>query len=199
MEQVWASRLRWRVRGAWQWPAFAFFVVGDAVLLHELPISGDSGPEVFGALLLSGFFNFAAFGAGGAVGGLLLRRWRPELRRLCATARAATGAMAAMALLLAGLGLAHRRAAQADRAALAAGLARVRLYVAHNASAEFRRHIDEATSIRFGDTLYRTCVPGDAPRRALCLFVSTDQSPPGISLDPSRAPNSQFLPADQTP
>src|SRR3989442_433990 len=56
MERVWASRLRWRLTGATQWPAFTLFVVGDAVLLQALPIAGD-GPELFPALLLSGFFN----------------------------------------------------------------------------------------------------------------------------------------------
>src|SRR5947207_71023 len=44
MERVWASRLRWRLTGATQWPAFALFVIGDAVLLHLLPIAGD-GPD----------------------------------------------------------------------------------------------------------------------------------------------------------
>ena len=39
MERVWASRLRWRLTGATQWPAFALFVAGDAVLMHLLPIA----------------------------------------------------------------------------------------------------------------------------------------------------------------
>ena len=41
MERVWASRLRWRLRGATLGPAFVAFVVADAVVLHYRPISGD--------------------------------------------------------------------------------------------------------------------------------------------------------------
>jgi hypothetical protein len=32
-------------------------------------------------------------------------------------------------------------------------------------------------------------VPGAKPDRALCLFVDTSQSPPGVTLDHNRAPN----------
>jgi hypothetical protein len=194
MEQVWASRLRWRLRGAWQWPAFGVLVVADAAVLHELPLAGDTGPGVPGALLLAGFLNLVAVAVLGPLGGLALRRRRPDLPNVVASDYAGTAALLVLAVLLAGLGLAHRPAAQADRDALLAGLFGVRSYVAHNAAPEYRRHIDDATSIRFGEHLYRTCVPGDRPRRALCLFVSTDQVPPGIRVDPNRAPNSSFMP-----
>jgi hypothetical protein len=189
MEQVWASRLRWRLRGAWQWPVFGALVVGDAILLHELPVAGDRGPGMVGALLLAGVFNLVAVAVGGPLGGLALRRRRRDLPAVVASDYAGSVAMLALSGLLAVLGLAHRPAAVADRDAFAAGLSRVRAYVGHSAPPEYRRHVDEASSVRFGEDLYRTCVPGDRPRRALCLFVSTDENPPGIRVDPSRAPN----------
>ena len=38
------TRLRWRLSGATMWPAFALALVVDALLLHLLPIAGDTGP-----------------------------------------------------------------------------------------------------------------------------------------------------------
>ena len=37
--------------------------------------------------------------------------------------------------------------------------------------------------------LYRTCVAGPDPHRAFCVFVNTDQSPPGVTRDPDQRPN----------
>ena len=48
--------------------------------------------------------------------------------------------------------------------------------------------------MRFGKDLYRTCVPGEDPDRWLCLFVFTDQNPPGLREDTNRAPNSTYGP-----
>ena len=199
MQQVWPSRLRWRLRGAWQWPAFGVLTVVDALVLHELPLAGDTGPAPVAALLLAGVLNLIAVAVGGTLGGYALRARRPDLPKVVAADYAGTAALLALAATLLAIGLAHRPAAQADREAFAVGLARVRAYVGHSAPAEYRRRIDEATSMRFGEDLYRTCVPGDHPRRALCLFVNTDQNPPGIRLDTSRAPNSTFLPLEQRP
>src|SRR4051812_27376147 len=131
MEQVWPSRLRWRLRGAWQWPAFGALVVVDALILHELPFAGDRGPGLIGALLLAGVFNLVAVAVVGPLGGAALRRRRPDLPKVVAGDYAGTAAIVGLALTLVVLGLAHRPSARADRAAFAAGLARVRVYVAH--------------------------------------------------------------------
>ena len=39
-----------------------------------------------------------------------------------------------------------------------------------------------------GPDLYRTCLPGPDPERSLCVIVTTDQSPPGVTLDRSQEP-----------
>jgi len=44
-------------------------------------------------------------------------------------------------------------------------------------------------AVRVEVGMYRTCVPGEDPERPLCLFVETDQSPPGVTRDPERIPN----------
>ena len=56
----------------------------------------------------------------------------------------------------------------------------------------YREGLASIDAMRIQDDLYRSCVPGPDPRRWLCLFVSTDQSPPGVVADPDRAPNSAY-------
>lgn len=191
MERVWLSRLRWRLRGAWQGPAFAALTVGDAILLHELPIAGD-GPDWYLAVLGAVFFNLLAVAVAGPLLGLLVRRRRADLPPVVARDRGGTVALLGVAVLLAGLGVAHRPALRAEHDALAEQAAAVRRYVARHGQPQYRRHLARADAIRFGDDLYRTCVPGDDPDHALCLFVRTDESPPGIEVDPNPAPNATY-------
>src|SRR3954453_19103894 len=116
MERVWASRLRWRFRGATLWPALLVFVVVDAVLLHLRPVA-DGGPDLFPALLLSGFFNLVVVAVAAPFAGRVLRRRRPDLPKVVAGDVAGTAMLCALAALLVGLGFAHHARAQADRAA----------------------------------------------------------------------------------
>jgi hypothetical protein len=66
----------------------------------------------------------------------------------------------------------------------------VREWVATQAPPVYRANIDRADSWKQGSHLYRTCVPGPDPRRALCLIVFTDQRPPAVQRDPDQRPNS---------
>lgn len=182
-------RLRWRLRGAWQWPAFAVLTVAETALLHELPIAGD-GPRWFPALLLATFFNWLAVAVAGPLVGLLLRRRRRDLPRVVAGDYGGTIALSATALILLGFGLANRSAIEARDRAFSAQSAAVRQWVAHaDVEPEFRRNVDRADSVAWEDDYFRTCIPADDGEHALCLFVDTSQSPPGIRRDPNRAPN----------
>jgi hypothetical protein len=196
MERVWLTRLRWRLRGALQWPLAGVLLVADAVLLHELPIAGD-GPDWFLALLLSGFFNLLVVAVAAPLGGRLVRHRRPDLPAVVAGDRAGTALLLVLAVVLAGIGLAHHAQVRHQHLAFAEGLRRVRAYVTHNAPVEYRRHVAQTSALRFGDDLYRACVPGNDPERWLCLFVFTDQSPPGLRRDTNRAPNSSWFPPDR--
>jgi len=196
MERVWLTRLRWRIRGAWLGPAFALLLVVDTVLLHELPIAGQ-GPNWVGALLLALFFQLIAVAGLGRLAGRLVRRRRPDLPRVVARSYGGTAMLVLVTVLLAGVGLAHRGERERERDAFARQSAVVRAWVAREAAAEYRRNVDRATVLRFGDGLYRTCVPSDDSRRALCLFVDMDATPPGIRVDPNRAPNATLAPRAQ--
>jgi hypothetical protein len=186
------TRLRWRHRGAWQWPAFVVLVAAETVLLHELPIAGN-GTGVFAALLLAGFLNVALVAIAAPLGGRLLRRGRPDLPKVVADDRAGTAAIALLAAGLLAGGLIHRPAVMDARRAFHAQSEAVRRYVATRAAPAYRRNIDRADTWRIAEDLYRTCVPGDDPLRSLCLFVRTDESPPGIKVDTNRAPNSRYV------
>jgi hypothetical protein len=48
-------------------------------------------------------------------------------------------------------------------------------------------------TVKQGDDLYRTCVAGNDPDRAFCVFVNTDQSPPGVTRDPDQRTNAAVM------
>src|SRR5437763_14632796 len=147
MERVWATRLRWRLRGATLWPAFAAFVLADAVLLHYRPISGDRGPDWFPAVLLAGFFNLAVVAVGAPLAGRLLRRRRRDLPQVIAGDRAGTVLLALLAAVLLTIGLGHHGEVGQQRAAIAEGMARVREFMRHSAPAQYRRRVGEAARL----------------------------------------------------
>jgi hypothetical protein len=190
LEPLWRSRLRWRLRGAMLWPAFGVAIVVDALLLQLLPIAGDGRPGPVGALLLSTFFNLLVVAVLTPLAGGRLRARRPAVPRVVADDQAGTALLGLLAVALLGLGLAHRPAVEAaDRDFEAQSLA-VRRFVAHQAPARYRSNVDRADTWRQAPDLFRTCVPGPDPSRALCLIVTTDQSPPGVTVDPDQRPNS---------
>src|SRR3954453_23655768 len=124
MERVWASRLQWRLRGATLWPAFAAFVIGDAVFMHYRPISGDTGPDWFPALLLAGFFNLAVVAVAAPLAGRLLRLRGGARPQVVAVSRAGTLLLGVLAAVLVAIGLANHGTAAAQRASSAPGMDR---------------------------------------------------------------------------
>jgi hypothetical protein len=185
VESLWWPRLRWRLRGAWQWPAFISLTLLDTLVIALLPFYGE-GPDVLGAFLLAGFINLLAVAVVAPLGGVLLVRRRPDLPRIVARDYAGTIALVlAAAGLLAG-GAAHRPALGAQGAADRAALAGVHAYVMSQAPA-YRPGLATVDTVRMQTNLYRACVPG--PNRWLCLYVKTDQQPAGVTVDSDRTPN----------
>ncbi|MEA2349833.1 MAG: hypothetical protein QOG86_774, partial [Thermoleophilaceae bacterium] len=60
-ERFWTRRLRWRLLGAWRWPAYAVATVVDAVLLHEVGTGVRFNWPV--SLILASFVNVALLAA----------------------------------------------------------------------------------------------------------------------------------------
>jgi hypothetical protein len=189
MEQVWFSRMRWRLRGAWMWPTFLAATLLDAVLLGALPIAGEDGPDFFPALILAGVFNLIAVAVAAPLLGLLVRRRNGSLPRMVATDYAGTALVLAVTAGLLIAGLIHRPEVQEAKRTRAAALAAAQRYVVMRAPQPYRANGALTDTKQLDANLFRTCTPGDRADRALCLFVDTAQSPPGVTLDRSRAPN----------
>ena len=188
-EPLWRSRLRWRFRGAHQWPAFWLLTLADALLLGELPIAGDGGTAFVPALLLAGFFNLVAVAVLAPLAGAALRRRRPDLPEVVARDHSGTVLLLCVTAALLVGGLIHRgelRDTEHDRLVQrAAALA----FMRSQAPPEYRRNLPATTTIKMEDELFRTCVPGDDPDRWFCVYVATDTSPPGVTADANRESN----------
>src|SRR5205823_4460406 len=114
MERASLTRLRWRLRGAWMWPAYAALTIVDAALLHELPIATD-GIAVVPAVLLAGFLNLLVVAVAAPLSGRLVRRRRPDLPRAVAADYAGAALLAPVAGGLLVGGLLHRPAVERAR------------------------------------------------------------------------------------
>jgi hypothetical protein len=187
-DSLWVTRMRWRMRGAWLWPSFVVLTLAEGIELELLPIAGDGPGGVVAGVLLAGFANLVAVAAIAPLAGHRLRRRRPDLPRPVADNYAGTALLCALAAAIVGLGLVHHPqvvARQADRGAM---IGAVHDYVVAQAPA-YRPGIGAAEAVRLEEDFYRACVPGPDPKRWLCLFVSTDQRPAGVTVDDDRSPN----------
>lgn len=184
-------RLRWRHSGAWQWPLFAALTVADAALLHWLPMSGTGTGWVPG-LLLAGCLNLVAVAALGRAGGWLLRRRRPDLPGVVADDYAGCALLLAVAAVFLTIGLIHRPQIADDREAFADQSQTFRDWIAGNADAYARAHVDQADTLAVEPTLFRTCVPSPDPRRFTCAFVDTADDPPKLTPDRNRESNASL-------
>lgn len=174
-ESMWRARLRWRLIGAWQAPAFVAFTLLGAVLLNRLPVAGDDGLDLVGGFLLCGFFNLAVVGFLAPVTARIAQRRRPGPLPLAVLQdRVATVLMGALAAALLAIGIGHRAEVAESQREYVEQLGAVRAYVAHQAPPEFRAGIGAEEVWKQKDGFYRTCVPGPDPRRNLCLYVDTD-------------------------
>jgi hypothetical protein len=189
VESVRLRRLRWRLRGAWQWPTFLVLTAADALLLMLLPFQGE-GADLFGALIAAGFFNVLAIALLAPLGGMLLRRRRRDLPLAIARDYAGTVLLVLVTAALVTGGLIHRGQLEHERAELAAVYAAVHNYVVRSAP-EFRSGLPAMTTLRVEPARYRACVLG-AEALPLCFYVNTDQSPAGIVRDTERYPNERL-------
>jgi len=190
VERVWHRRLRWRLRGAWQWPAFVALTVVDGILLVVLPPYDGAPENLFPAVLLAGSANLLAVVVLAPTLGRALRRRRPDLPRIVAADYAGAWLVAALSALLLAGGLLHRSAVRAEDARLQAVAAAMHGYVAERAP-QYGDSLGAVDSIRIDDDYYRACIPKEEPDRWLCLFVTTDQQPPGITRDTDELSNTE--------
>jgi hypothetical protein len=187
-ERVWLARLRWRMRGAWLWPAFFAFCAIDGALIALLPPFDGAPEDAIGGVLLAGFANLAVLAVLAPLAARALRRRRPDLPRVVAYDYAGTALVVALGAVVLAAGLLHRPAVAAERGDEDAMFAAVHEYV-HVRAADWQPGLARIDAVQLGPDVYRACVPGDDPRRSLCLIVDTDRRPARVVRDDSMQPN----------
>jgi hypothetical protein len=189
MERVWASRLRWRLRGAWLAPLLVLLTLLDALLIHWRPLAGDGPTAFFAALLLASFLNLVAVAALAPFVGMAWRRVRPELPVVVARDRAG---VVLVLLVTAGLiagGARHHGTVVRNANALADARARAVAWIGTYAPTPFRRHLALADTVAVvPGSLYRTCAPDPASGRTWCVVVH----PHGSVRHDGSTPNAVF-------
>ena len=198
-ERFWASRLRWRLRGAMQWPAFVLFTLLDGVVIAELPPAVIKEPNLIVGVLAATFGNLVLIGA---VAPFLARRLaereadqtgREILQDRVATVLLAVGLLACLVS-----GLANRPVIVSETEDTEEVGRQLRAYVERSGSEELRRNLETANTIRLSEGYFRVCIARDERRRYFCLFVDTAKDPTQVRRDPSAQPNAGFAAPDPT-
>ncbi len=197
-ERIWARRLRWRFRGAWQWPTFVVATLLDGLILHLLPPTGPDFDPIFG-IFVATFVNLFLIGA---VAPWLAKR----LHRRATQQPSALGAVplevvrdrTATALLLIGVGgliaagLGNREVIVSETRATEENQRLVRDYIDRQRSDELNRNSGSANSIRLEDGYFRTCIRLDDTRKRHCVFVDTKKGE--VVRDPDSRRNEDAYP-----
>jgi hypothetical protein len=190
-ERFWTRRLRWRLLGAWRWPAFAVFTIVDAVLLHTLGTGVRFNYP--SALILASFGNIALLVAADLVARFAARQRAaqgiPESHLEVTIDRGGIALLALGAVGLAASGIATHHVIVSETNATTANARAVETWVDTRGSAEYRRNLETANTAKLANDYFRTCVADDKRQRFLCLFVDTSRKPPQVVRDPSVEPN----------
>ncbi|MEA2367777.1 MAG: hypothetical protein QOH38_495 [Thermoleophilaceae bacterium] len=192
-ERFWTRRLRWRLLGAWRWPAYAVATVVDAVLLHEVGTGVRFNWPV--SLILASFVNVALLAAADVLARLTARNRAARGTPMADTQLEITIDRGGVALLVVGMlglaasGIATHHLIVSETRATEANARAVERYVNVRGTDEYRRNIETANTVRLAPDYFRTCIADDARRRFLCLFVDTKRKPPTVVRDPSTLPN----------
>jgi hypothetical protein len=193
-ERFWTRRLRWRLRGALQWPVFVVVTLLEGIVLAELPPVAFRDMDFVLGVIIATFANLFLVGV---VAPFLTRRL--VARRASAVSeverevlRDRAGAMLLAAGLAAALvsGLANRPVIVSETEATEENARAVREFVNRSDSPELRRNLETANTIRLGEGFFRTCIARDDRRRYVCVFVDTTREPTSIRRDASAEPNS---------
>jgi hypothetical protein len=208
-ERFWPARMRWRLRGAWLWPAFVAATVADGVLLHLLPpvrlgFTREGMTLVFGVIVAT-FGNLVLVGAiapwlarrlserPAATAGGTLGTVPHQVRREVVLDRVGTALLAAGLIGVLAAGLGSREVVVSETNATEQNANLVRHYVETRGSAELHRNLETANTVKLGEGYFRTCIARDDRRRYFCLFVDTKKKPPRVVKDPSSEPNQGYV------
>ena len=218
-ERFWTSRLRWRLHGAWQWPAFAFLTLLEGLVLDALPPLGAARMDFVLGVVIATFANLFLVGA---VAPFLTRRLLrrreeqvaevagsaarppaadgpplgpeppPQVKREVLQDRVGTALLAAGLVAVVVSGLANRPVTVSETEATEEVGRQLRAYVVRSGSEELERNLETANTRRLAEGYFRVCIARDDRRRHLCLFVDTTKDPTDVKKDPSAESNAVF-------
>jgi hypothetical protein len=204
-ERFWPARLRWRLRGAWLWPAFVAFTLVDGALLHFLPPVRlgftREGMTLIFAVIVATFVNLVLVGAvapwlakrlaarpavaaGGSLGSV-----PDQVRREVVQDRVATALLAAGLVGVLAAGLGSREVVVADTNATERNAHLVRDYVLRSGRPELIRNLETANTAKLGEGFFRTCIASDSRRRFFCFLVDLGKHPVKVVPDRNGLPN----------
>jgi hypothetical protein len=167
-------RLRWRLHGAWMWPAFLVLSLADGAIGHWLPPTGDSWSPV-GAFLLCFFFGLVSIAVLAPLFGMLLRRVRGDMPKVVARDYAGTSILLLITVLMLTAGLLHHAQISADQRTMEDATARAEAYIGVHAPSRFRNDMQHlSTYVVQPGAIYRTCVR-DLHSRSWCVIVNAHE------------------------
>jgi hypothetical protein len=183
-EVFWTRRLRWRLRGALMWPAFAIFTIGDGLLLHFLP-PNRTGVRLIPAFIIASFANLFLLGA---VSNWIARRLVARERRVheherrdplppeVILDRTATIllSLASIGLFVAGLG--NRPVIVSETNATHEAAIRASNFVEAHGTPQAKANLEDANTRRLAEGYFRVCVNLNNRARAFCMFVDTNKN-----------------------
>jgi hypothetical protein len=198
-ERFWPARIRWRLRGAWMWPAFVAITLLDGLILHLLP-PVSTGVDPIPAILLATFGNLVVIGA--IAPWLAKRTWKrrpaaepgapPRAQFEVLSDRIGTGLLVATVLGVLAAGLAARPTVVSETEDTQRNAEVFRALVLGHGDDELIRNLETANTVRLGEDFFRTCVARDDRERYFCVFIDTREDPPEVVVDDSAEPNTVY-------
>jgi hypothetical protein len=194
-EVFWTRRLRWRLRGALMWPAFAIFTIGDGLLLHYLP-PNRTGVKLIPGLIIASFANLFLIGA---VANWMSRRLVARERRVHAAERrdplpaevildrTATILLTLAAIGLFAAGLGNRPVIVSETNATHEAAVRAQNFVNAHGTPQAKANLEDANTRRISEGLFRVCVNLNDRAKAYCMYVNTEKNT--VTYDHDSTPN----------
>ncbi len=165
------TRIRWRRRGAWLWPAFILLTVVDAVVGHLLPPQGET-QSLMAAALLGGVLNLLAVILLTAPLAAVLRRFRPSLPKVIARDYAGRALITGVTAALLIAGIVHHPAIDSQQSTMREAIARAEAWIGDRAPAEFASNLQSVSTYAIEPgSIYRMCVSSRDGARSYCVVV----------------------------
>jgi hypothetical protein len=194
MDLSWLVRMRWRLRGAWMWPAFVVLAVADGIIGHLLPVAGNA-ESVVGGLIAGLFFNLLAVVVLGPLVGRLLRTRRRDLPLAIARDYGGATCIALVTVALLAIGAARQGSIVNERRVTRDAATRAAAWIGDHAPARFQADASRLdTYVLVAGSIYRVCAGAgdDRSPHYFCVIVD-ERRPAAQSVRPAGSESNETL------